>query len=160
MYGYAVGRIVNFFKCNKLKKFHLMVQVRQGSINFRRKTGMPGVGKIFCNQPVCKVPSSPSRDVWNLIFIWHCYKCTETMSPTICHWTAIAKKSTRGGTVSLTVIINWLIPSELNTLLLFRSILAFPYTAHAPVYDHLFILTYAGIEESKFKDGMQEDDPK
>lgn len=72
---------------------------------------MSGVGKIFCDQPICEVPSPPSRYVWNLIFIRHIYKCISTMSPTICHWTAIAKESTRGGTVSLTVIINWSIPS-------------------------------------------------
>lgn len=117
---------------------NLMVQVRQGSINFRCKTGMPGVGKIFCHQPFCEVPSPPSRYVWNLICIRHIYKCISTMSPTICHWTATAKESTRGGAMSPTVIINWSItsPTECSSSLLINiGIPHIPLTA--PVYDHI-----------------------
>ncbi|TQD95268.1 hypothetical protein C1H46_019060 [Malus baccata] len=69
--------------------------VRQG-FNFRLKTRMPGVGKIFGHQPVCQVPYPPNSYVWDHFFIRYSSNCTKTIPPTICHWTAAAKTSARG----------------------------------------------------------------
>jgi hypothetical protein len=49
--------------------FYLMMQIGQGSINFKHKSGVPGVGKVFCHQPFCKIPRSTSRFLRNSIII-------------------------------------------------------------------------------------------
>lgn len=128
-----------------------MLQVRQDGINFRFKAGMSGVGKIFSHQPVCQVPCPPSRYVCNLFFIWYSTNCTKTMSPAICHWTATAEESTRGGTVSFTVIImmdplpNWILVS-------FHLYLHSVSRSCTGLWS-LFTDIYAGIEEGRWNAG-------
>lgn len=99
------------------------MQIKQNHVNFRHTSGMPGVGKGFCHQPFCQVPRPTSRYLWK-----HNYSCTKIMSPEICHCTSNAWEYTWGGTVSFTVIINRLIPFQLNPLLVYIYIKIFQVT--------------------------------